>query len=337
MAEAKPLLEVEDLVIRYVTDDGIVEAVNGVSLSIYEKHTLGLVGETGAGKTTLARGVMGLVPKPPGEIRGGKIFFSGKDLLKAGEARMRSIRGREISMIFQDPMTSLDPVFTIGQQIQELLDAHFRLTKSESRRKTIEALSLVGIPDPDRRLAAYPHEFSGGMRQRVMIAMALICSPSLIIADEPTTALDVTVQAQVLSLLHGLQKRINTAVILITHNLGIVWKMCETVMVMYAGKTVEYASTRDLYQKTLHPYTWGLLKSIPSLNVPSDQKLAIIPGAPPDLRAEQRGCNFAERCPYAQDICRSEQPPLLEAAPDHFAACHFQKGEGGIRFDRRMA
>jgi oligopeptide/dipeptide ABC transporter ATP-binding protein len=325
------ILEVKNLKTYFHMTSGIARAVDGVSFHVERGKAIGIVGESGSGKSVTASSIINLLPSTA-KIEEGSVLFKGRDLTKISKKDMFALRGKEISMIFQDPMTSLDPVFTIGQQIQELLNAHYDLPRNEYRRKAIEALSMVGIPEAGKRLNAYPHEFSGGMRQRVMIAMALICSPSLIIADEPTTALDVTVQAQVLSLLHNLQQKTYTSILLITHNLGIVWKMCDTVMVMYAGKTVEYASTRQLFENTLHPYSWGLFMSIPKLSAPRDQKLTIIPGLPPDLRLTGKGCNFARRCPYAKDVCREAEPALTEFESGHFVACHFQAGEKGLRF-----
>jgi oligopeptide/dipeptide ABC transporter ATP-binding protein len=332
---AEKILEVQDLRTYFFLASGVAKAVDGVSFHVERGKAIGIVGESGSGKSITASSIIRLLP-PAARIEGGTILFKGRDITKLSPEELFALRGKEIATIFQDPMTSLDPVFTIGCQIRELLEAHASISRSESRAKAVEALSIVGIPDAERRLNAYPHEFSGGMRQRVMIAMALICNPSLIIADEPTTALDVTVQAQVLSLLQDLQKRIHTAILLITHNLGLVWKVCDQVMVMYAGKTVEYASTQQLYENPCHPYSWGLFMSIPKLSAPPDQKLAIIPGIPPDLRLTGRGCNFAARCPYADGRCRETTPPLREFEPGHWVACHLeggiQKGEARRRF-----
>ena len=240
------------------------------------------------------------------------------------------IRGKDIAMIYQDPMTSLDPVFKVGSQMIELIRAHENVTKEEARKRSIEMLRLVGIPEPERRMDSYPYELSGGMCQRVIIAMAMSLHPKFIIADEPTTALDVTVQSQVLDLLQGLQEKFGTAILLITHNLGIVWKMADDVMVMYAGRTVEHASTGELYANPLHPYTWGLLDSMPKLSDDEDADLKTIPGVPPDLRLTGTCCNFCARCPYAKEICEREVPPLNEVAPGHFVACHLQDGKGGL-------
>ena len=321
----KPLLEVKDLVIHYETDDGVVKALNGVNIHIGVGETLGLVGETGAGKTTLAKGIMRLIPNPPGKILGGEVIFEGQDLLKLSTNGMEAIRGRDISMIFQDPMTSLNPVLTVGEQIMEVIENHnTSLSRQEARKWAENMLERVGIPA--ERFGEYPHQFSGGMKQRVVIAIALACNPKLLIADEPTTALDVTVQAQVLDLLKELRDKYGTAILLITHNLGVVWDMCDSVIVMYAGKTVEYAPCIDLYNHPLHPYTWGLLDCMPRLSSNSKEELSTIAGTPPDLRLTGVGCNFANRCPYAQERCRTEVPELTEVSPGHRVACHRQTG-----------
>ena len=321
----KPLLEVKDLVIHYETDDGVVKALNGVNIHIGVGETLGLVGETGAGKTTLAKGIMRLIPNPPGKILGGEVIFEGQDLLKLSTNGMEAIRGRDISMIFQDPMTSLNPVLTVGEQIMEVIENHnTSLSRQEARKWAENMLERVGIPA--ERFGEYPHQFSGGMKQRVVIAIALACNPRLLIADEPTTALDVTVQAQVLDLLKELRDKYGTAILLITHNLGVVWDMCDSVIVMYAGKTVEYAPCIDLYNHPLHPYTWGLLDCMPRLSSNSKEELSTIAGTPPDLRLTGVGCNFANRCPYAQERCRTEVPELTEVSPGHRVACHRQTG-----------
>ncbi|WZL73815.1 ABC transporter ATP-binding protein [Clostridiaceae bacterium 35-E11] len=318
------VIKVKDLKTYFYLSTGIAKAVDGVSFSINKGETLGIVGESGSGKSVTASSIMRLVPKPIGKIVGGEILFEGKDLLNLKEKEMLNIRGKEISMIFQDPMTSLDPVFTIGQQIMEVIKIHQNVTEEEARKIAIEALNLVGIPEAEKRLNSYPHEFSGGMRQRVIIAMAIVCKPKMIIADEPTTALDVTVQAQVLDLLKDLQRQLGTSILMITHNLGVVWDICDRVMVMYAGRTVEYADTKTLYTRPLHPYTWGLLNSIPKLSDDPNNPLTAIEGAPPDLKLTGEACNFHNRCPYAKDICRKKVPELMEIEEGHFAACHFQ-------------
>ena len=283
--------------------------------------------ETEAGKDHVAHNIA----EAFGEIVDGSIIFDGVDIRNLSEAQMEKFRGDECCMIFQNPMTSLDPVFKIGHQMVEMIREHEKVSKKEAWNKAVEALKLVGIPEAEKRMDAYPHELSGGMCQRVIIAMAVCGHPKLIIADEPTTALDVTVQAQVLELLKDLQKKLNTAILLITHNLGVVWEMCDTVMVMYAGNTVEYADTKTLYKEQLHPYTWGLLDSMQKLISSTKEDLKTIPGAPPDLRLTGHCCNFYNRCPYATEICRQQVPPLKEVAPGHFVACHRQDGlaEGG--------
>ena len=327
------LLQVRNLQTHFFTASGVVKAVDGVSFDLERGKTLGIVGESGSGKSVTSNSIMRLLPKN-GRIVGGEILFAGKDLAALGEKDMLKIRGQDISMIFQDPMTSLDPVFKIGAQVMEVLQAHRKISNAEAWREAVEALKMVGIPEAEKRMNSYPHEFSGGMRQRVFIAMAVACRPRLVIADEPTTALDVTVQAQVLDLLVELQREMGTSIILVTHNLGVVWSLCDTVMVMYAGKTVEYATTRALYQKPLHPYTWGLLNSMPKLSDDAGKPLASIPGTPPDLKLTSRNCNFHNRCIYCRDICKEQAPPLLELEPGHFAACHFQRP--GSRLQRKV-
>ena len=293
----KPLLEVKDLVIHYETDDGVVKALNGVNIHIGVGETLGLVGETGAGKTTLAKGIMRLIPNPPGKILGGEVIFEGQDLLKLSTNGMEAIRGRDISMIFQDPMTSLNPVLTVGEQIMEVIENHnTSLSRQEARKWAENMLERVGIPA--ERFGEYPHQFSGGMKQRVVIAIALACNPKLLIADEPTTALDVTIQAQVLEMIYKLKSENNTSMILITHDLGVVAQNCDYVAIIYAGEVVEYGTLREIYKDTKHPYTEGLFGSIPSLT--SDVKrLQAIDGMMPDPTKLPEGCVFCERCKYA--------------------------------------
>ncbi|MDR2758044.1 MAG: ABC transporter ATP-binding protein [Spirochaetaceae bacterium] len=308
MAE-RELIRVEDLTIRYVTDDGIVEALNGVSLSLKEQHTLGLVGETGAGKTTLAKGIMGLIPDPPGEVIKGKVIFDGQDLLKVGEVKLRAIRGNQISMIFQDPMTSLNPVMTIGDQIMEVIRTH---NKKLSSREAVAAvrnmLETVGISAD--RIEEYPHQFSGGMKQRVIIAIALACNPKLLIADEPTTALDVTIQAQVLEMIRDIKARLHTSMLLISHDLGVVAQNCDHVAIIYAGEIMEYGSLRDIFKTPRHPYTIGLLDSIPSL-AKEVRRLKPIKGLMPDPTDLPRGCKFHTRCNYAIPPCAEGVPGLI--------------------------
>jgi peptide/nickel transport system ATP-binding protein len=321
VAEGRELLRIEDLRIRYVTDDGIVEALNGVSLFLKEKHTLGLVGETGAGKTTLARGIMRLIPDPPGEITGGKVIFNGQDLLALSEVKMRAIRGNQISMIFQDPMTSLNPVMTVGDQIIEVIKTHNKkMAPKEAAAAAGDMLKMVGIPP--ERMAEYPHQFSGGMKQRVIIAVALACNPQLLIADEPTTALDVTIQAQVLEMIQSLKARLNTSMILITHDLGVVAQNCDEVAIIYAGEIVEYGDLRDVFKNPKHPYTMGLLGSIPSL-AKEVRRLKSVKGLMPDPTDLPRGCKFHTRCDYAGEACAREIPFLAaaESGPGHLVRC----------------
>ena len=319
------LLEIKDLTVHYETVDGVFRAVQGLNLSLKEGETLGLVGETGAGKTTTMKSIMRILPEPPAKLKSGQILFEGEDLLSKPIKEMRNIRGKSISMIFQDPMTSLNPIMSVGSQIAEVIALHSNVTKHQAAQEAAKMLETVGIKA--ERANDYPHQFSGGMKQRVVIAMALACNPKLLIADEPTTALDVTVQSQVLKLLKKLQAEKNIGILLITHNLGVIWEMCDKVMVMYAGKTVEYTTVGQLYQNPRHPYTWGLLDSMPSMHMDSSQKLNTIQGTPPDLRLTGTCCNFYNRCPYCRDICREKVPDLLEVEPGHFVACHFQTAD----------
>ena len=319
------VLSVKDLKTYFHTATGIAKAVDGVSFTLDAGKTMGIVGESGSGKSVTASSIMRLLPQN-GKIMGGEIDFDGVDMMKLSKKQLVALRGNEIAMIFQDPMTSLDPVFKVGNQMVEMICAHQNVSKEAARAMAIEALGRVGIPNPEKRMDAYPYELSGGMCQRVLIAMAICSHPKIIIADEPTTALDVTVQARVLELLRELQRNLNTGILLITHNLGVVWEMCDDVMVMYAGQTVEKAETKELYAAPLHPYTWGLLDSIPRLSDESKGMLTTIPGVPPDLRLTGECCNFCNRCRYAQDICRTSVPPLVEVKPNHFVACHLQNG-----------
>lgn len=321
------LLKVEDLEVHFRSSSSVVKAVNGVSFTLKKKETLGIVGESGSGKSVTATALLRLIPNPPGKIAGGKIHFDGKDLLSLSEKEMRAVRGNEISMIFQDPMTSLNPVFTVGNQIMEAIRTHRKVSKKEAKQAAIDMLKLVGIPEAEKRIDMYPHEFSGGMRQRVMIAIALACNPKLLIADEPTTALDVTVQAQILDLMRQLQDTIDTSIIMITHDLGVVWEMCDQVIVMYAGNTVESGSVKTIFENPLHPYTWGLLDSQITSDIGNEEKLSAIPGTPPDLRNEIKGCHFADRCQYAQEVCFTAKPELIEVEEGHFSSCHFQSKE----------
>jgi oligopeptide transport system ATP-binding protein len=311
------LLSIRDLVVRFRTHDGTVFAVNGVSFDLDEGETLGLVGESGCGKSVTNLALMRLLPMPAGHIDGGKVIFNGEDLLTLDESDMRDLRGKEIAMIFQDPMTSLNPVLTVQEQMVETIQAHRRVSKSEARARTLELLGMVGIPQPEARLKNFPHQFSGGMRQRVMIAMALALEPKLLIADEPTTALDVTIQAQVLELLSRLAAEHGTAVILITHDLGVVAGMTQRINVMYAGYVVEAATTKDLFARPRHPYTVGLLHSIPRLDAQPGEPLIPIEGAPPDLRFAPLGCPFAPRCAWRVDRCWKEMPSLEPIDPSY--------------------
>ncbi len=318
-----PLLEVVDLETHFRTDDGLVRAVNGVSFSVDKGETLGIVGESGSGKSVTSLSIMRLIPSPPGRIVGGKILFDGEDLLTYDEDEMRKIRGRNIAMIFQDPMTSLNPVLTIGRQITESLELHLKLTGKEARRRAAELLALVGIPSPDKRLDDYPHQFSGGMRQRVMIAMALSCNPDLLIADEPTTALDVTIQAQILELITRLQDELGMAVIVITHDLGVVAGMADRVIVMYAGRVIEEGPTNQIFGDPRMPYTIGLLQSIPRLDEERGRRLNPIRGLPPDLINLPEVCPFSPRCDFVQDACYQQVPPLRPVEANQRAACLF--------------
>jgi len=315
------LLEVKNLKTWFYTPDGIVKAVNGVSFTLNEGEALGLVGESGCGKSVSAMSLMRLIPTPPGRIVEGEVIFDGRDLIKLNDEGIRRIRGNDIAMIFQDPMTSLNPVLTIGRQIGEALELHKGMNGDQARKRTIELLELVGIPSAKSRHDDYPHQFSGGMRQRVMIAMALSCDPKLLIADEPTTALDVTIQAQILDLIMQLRKELGMAVIMITHDLGVVAGVADKINVMYAGYIVESAPAEDLFSKPRHPYTLGLLRSIPRIDEPRKEKLIPIEGLPPDLIDAPVGCPFVPRCTYKVDRCVEENPSLEPVEPGHSIAC----------------
>jgi peptide/nickel transport system ATP-binding protein len=319
------LLEIEQLQTHFRTQDGVNRAVDGISFHVNEGETLAVVGESGCGKSVTAMSILRLVPEPPAKIAG-SIRFQGKDLLKFSEREMRSIRGNEISMIFQEPMTSLNPVLTIGRQLGETLRLHEGLDRKAAETRAVEMLALVGIPEPRWRLREYPHQLSGGMRQRVMIAMALACNPKLLIADEPTTALDVTIQAQILDLMRDLKHRVGAAIILITHDLGIVAEVAERVMVMYAGRKLEEAPVAELFRTPRHPYTRGLLGAVPKLGsslTGSATRLAEIPGLVPSLKHRIKGCVFASRCAHATELCHQVAPALESKAPGHLAACHY--------------
>jgi oligopeptide/dipeptide ABC transporter ATP-binding protein len=315
-----PLLELRDLVVRFHTDDGPVYAVNGVSWALAPGRALGLVGESGSGKTVSVLALLGLLPRT-GRVEGGSARYRGTDLLRLPADELRDVRGREIAMVFQDPLTSLNPVLTLGRQLTEGLRRHLGRTGGQARRRAVELLELVGIGNAASRLADYPHELSGGQRQRVMIAMALACEPAVLIADEPTTALDVTIQAQIVELVQRLQAELGMAIVWITHDLALVSGIVDRVVVMYAGTVLETAPVSDLYARPRHPYTLGLLGSMPTLDAPARGRLPSIEGAPPDLREPPRGCPFAPRCAYAVERCRQEAPPLLEVGGEHASAC----------------
>ncbi len=315
------LLEVRDLKTYFYTSLGVVKAVDGVSYDVRAGETVALVGESACGKTMSALSIMRLVPKPHGSIVGGEIIFQGRDIFKLNEEEMRRIRGAEIAMVFQEPMTSLNPVLSIGRQITETLEAHSSVSKDEAKGRALELLRLVGMPDPERRLSDYPHQLSGGMRQRIMIAIALSCKPKLILADEPTTALDVTIQAQILELMRELSRRFSVALLIITHNLGVVARYADRMNVMYAGKVIESATAAEIYQAPRHPYTMGLLRSVPRLDQPRKSKLEPIEGQPPDLWNLPPGCSFAPRCRFVVEKCAHEVPPLREICDGHRSAC----------------
>ena len=319
-------LEVKNLGVEFNIRGKTVKAVNDVSWQLKKGHTLGIVGESGCGKSVSSLAILRLIPDPPGKITSGSIHYHGKDIMKMSDKNVRNIRGREISMIFQEPMTSLNPLMTIGKQISEIIDRHLKLSKKETYIKAKNILDLVQIPDSERWLNGYPHEMSGGMRQRVMIAMALVCEPAVLIADEPTTALDVTTQAQILALLNNLQKKLGTAVVMITHDLGVISETADHVIVMYAGKKVEEASVLDLFDKPKHPYTQGLMKAIPNLeeiskNSSKPRRLEEIKGIVPSLHDLPKGCAFENRCSFAMEKCKHESPNFEEKAPGHWASC----------------
>lgn len=315
------LLKVENLKTYFNTEEGLVRAVDGVSFELEQGRVLGIVGESGSGKSVMSLSIMRLVPYP-GKIVDGKIYFNGTDITRANEKTMQSIRGNKISMIFQDPMTSLNPVFKIGYQLAEAVLAHRQVSVAEARELAVKALKEVGIPDPEEALNRYPHEFSGGMRQRVMIAMALINNPAIVIADEPTTALDVTIQAQILELMHTLQKDFNSSIILITHDLGVIAEMSDDVIVMYAGRIFEKGSVEDIFYRSRNPYTFSLLESIPRLDL-DQKKLKPIKGNPPSLISLPSGCPFHPRCEFAREVCRKKLPELVEVDKGHYSYCHF--------------
>lgn len=326
----KNLLEIKNLRTHFFTEDGVVPAVDGVDFELRPGQTLGIVGESGCGKSVTAISILRLVPNPPGRIVGGEILFEGKDLVKASQSEMNEIRGNDIAMIFQEPMTSLNPVFTIGKQITEAIELHQKLDKRASRERCIEMLKLVGIPRAEEAIDEYPHQFSGGMRQRAMIAMALSCNPKLLIADEPTTALDVTIQAQIIELMKELKEKLNTAIMLITHDLGVVAEMSDHVIVMYAGRVVEEANVFDLFKDPKHPYTVGLMKSKPSLDSNSE-RLEVITGAVPNPLNMPSGCAFHPRCPHVMDICREKMPHLIKSEDGRKVRCWLYEKEGEVK------
>ena len=327
-------LDIQNLSVRFDTQHGNVKAVDSVSFHIEEGETLGLVGESGSGKSVSSLAVMGLVPSPPGVVRADAMLLGERDLTNLSPEALRRVRGKEVAMVFQDPMTSLNPLLTVGRQLTEVLEVHEGLSQSEALKRAATGLGDVGIPAPEERLAAYPHELSGGMRQRVMIAMALLCNPKVLIADEPTTALDVTIQAQILELMRALQEKHGTAILLITHDLGVVAGMSDRVNVMYAGRIVETAATTPLFDTPLHPYTKGLLESVPDLTGVAGADLYSIPGQPPDLAELPSGCAFAPRCSRVRDECVSAVPPAISPVPDRLSACldaEILAKEGGVR------
>ena len=315
------LLEVRDLRTQFETSAGTVRAVDGVSYTVEEGETVGIVGESGCGKSVGALSVLRLIPDPPGRVVGGSIHFRGEDLLAMTDERLHAVRGGQIAMVFQEPMTSLNPVLTIGVQLCETMEFHLGLTHEQARLRAVELLGMVGISEPGRRLEQYPHHLSGGMRQRVMIALAMSCKPKLIIADEPTTALDVTIQAQILELMKDLTKRFGVALIVITHNLGVVARYADRVNVMYAGRIVESGTAADIYHRPMHPYTLGLLRSVPRMDRPRGERLIPIDGQPPDLTRKIVGCAYRPRCSFASERCEREDPALEEVGPGHHSAC----------------
>ena len=321
--EGQHLLEVDDLKMYFHTQDGVVKAVNGVSYTLDRGETLGVVGESGSGKSVTSLAIMGLIDMPPGRIEGGDIRYHGESLLKMSDEQMGHIRGNGIAMIFQDPMTSLNPVYTIGRQLGEGLRLHRGYSRKRALERSIELLRMVGIPNPEQRVKDYPHEFSGGMRQRVMIAMALACDPDILIADESTTALDVTIQAQIIELMQEMQQKSGNAIIMITHDLGVVADVADKIMVMYAGQPVEFGSAEEIFYGSLHPYTWGLTRSIPDPAIDEKRPLTPIKGNPPSLVHTPLGCSFSPRCPYASDLCRSQEPTLYVSETGHYSRCHY--------------
>ncbi len=331
MADKPVVLEIKDLRTEFHTQDGVVQAVNGVSYQIREGETLGIVGESGCGKSVSMLSVMRLLPEPPAKIASGEVKFRGKDVFAFSQEEMRDLRGSQMAMIFQDPMTSLNPVLTIGHQLKEPLQIHLGMGEEDASARAVELMELVGIPEAETRLDDYPHQFSGGMRQRVMIAMSISCNPTLLIADEPTTALDVTIQAQIVDLVNRLQEHFGMSLIWITHDLGVTAGLVDRVVVMYAGYIVEDAKVEDLYENPRHPYTTALLESLPRVDGKREEKLEVIEGMPPDLTALPEGCPFAPRCSFTKAKCLEENPPLVEHIPGHKAACWVNVDTGELR------
>ena len=329
--EGSHLLEVDDLKMYFHTEDGIVRAVDGVSYTLDRGETLGVVGESGSGKSVTAMTIMGLISMPPGKIEGGDVRYRGRSILEMSEEEMQHVRGNDIAMIFQDPMTSLNPVYKIGKQVGEGLRLHRGYSKQEALKRATELLDLVGIPEPEKRVNEYPHQVSGGMRQRVMIAMALACDPDILIADEPTTALDVTIQAQIIELMQEMQEKNGNAIIMITHDLGVVADMADKIMVMYAGRPVEFGTADQIFYESRHPYTWGLIRSIPEQAIDEKKPLTPIHGNPPSLMNLPAGCVFAPRCPYATEKCMNERPERVMSADGHYAACHYAADEDFVK------
>ena len=333
MKENKELLEVKNLGITFFTDQGALPAVQEVDFKIYEGETLGVVGESGCGKSMTALSLMQLIPTPPGKITSGEIIYKGEDLLKKSQDEIQQIRGKEISMIFQEPMTSLNPVITVGKQIMESILIHDEVSKEDASRRALEMIKLVGIPMPEKVFASYPHQLSGGMRQRIMIAMALSCQPSLLICDEPTTALDVTIQAQILRLINKMKHEMNSSVLLITHDMGVISEMAANGIVMYAGKIVEYTAVKNLFKNPLHPYTLGLMASIPDIDSDDEEELEVIPGSVPMLYELPKGCFFAPRCKYAKEICHNECPSMIDKGENHLVRCWKYDKEHGKEWE----
>ena len=329
--EGHHLLEVDDLKMYFHTEDGVVRAVDGVSYTLDRGETLGVVGESGSGKSVTHMTMMGLIPMPPGKIEGGSVLYRGHDLLNMPEAQMQHVRGNDIAMIFQDPMTSLNPVYKIGKQVGEGLRLHRGYSKEQALKRAVELLDAVGIPEPEKRVNEYPHQFSGGMRQRVMIAMALACDPDILIADEPTTALDVTIQAQIIELMQEMQEKNGNAIVMITHDLGVVADIADKIMVMYAGRPVEFGTADEIFYESRHPYTWGLIRSIPEQATDEKKPLTPIHGNPPALSNLPKGCVFSPRCPYATDKCRAERPAKFQTGTGHYAACHYAGNDDFVK------